>query len=289
MIKLFNKKAYRFSAMAVAALLVISSAVLTNARAASNINGSNAAKVDKIDYAFVKDSNIVGEWKSLDFVKNIEEFKVNTKQFTGDLYVKDISFTEDGKVPRTVFTWTKDHIINDVDKTDSSYVIKDIDGTTYMFFQWKSGDYTIRGMEPYYYVLQKVSSTPALDINISGDKVETRVDKVDYPFINDTEVLGKWESVDFVENVDKFNPDKKAWNGDLYLKNLIFDENGKIEDKTITWTKDLVLDVNNKTASKYIIKEINGSKYMFFEWKNGDYRERGATPWYYVLKQVSES
>ncbi|WP_238917975.1 M56 family metallopeptidase [Clostridium sp. YIM B02555] len=289
MIKLFNKKAYRFSAMAVAALLLISSAVLTNARAASNINDSNAAKVDKIDYAFVKDANIVGEWKSVDFVKNMEDFKVNTKQFTGDLYVKDISFTEDGKVPRTVFTWTKDHIINDVDKTDSSYVIKDIDGTTYMFFQWKSGDYTIRGMEPYYYVLQKVSSTPALDTNISGDKVETRVDKVDYPFINDTEVLGKWESVDFVENVDKFNPDKKAWNGDLYLKNLIFNENGKIEDKTITWTKDLVLDVNNKTASKYIIKEINGSKYMFFEWKNGDYRERGATPWYYVLKQVSEN
>lgn len=289
MIKLFNKKAYRFSAMAVAALLLISSAVLTNARAASNINDGNVAKVDKVDYAFVKDSNIVGEWKSVDFVKNIEDFKVNTKQFTGDLYVKDISFTEDGKVPRTVFTWTKDHIINDVDKTDSSYVIKDIDGTTYMFFQWKSGDYTIRGMEPYYYVLQKVSSTPALDTNISGDKVETRVDKVDYPFINDTEVLGKWESVDFVENVDKFNPDKKAWNGDLYLKNLIFDENGKIEDKAITWTKDLVLDVNNKTASKYIIKEINGSKYMFFEWKNGDYRERGATPWYYVLKQVSES
>jgi bla regulator protein BlaR1 len=158
-----------------------------------------------------------------------------------------------------------------------------------MFFQWKSGDYTIRGMEPCYYVLQKVSSIPALDTNISGDKVETRVDKVDYPFINDTEVLGKWESVDFVENVDKFNPDKKYWNGDLYLKNLIFNENGKIEDKTITWTKDLVLDVNNKTASKYTIKEINGSKYMFFEWKNGDYRERGATPWYYVLKQVSEN
>ncbi|AQR94273.1 M56 family metallopeptidase [Clostridium saccharoperbutylacetonicum] len=289
MIKLFNKKAYRFSAMAVAALLLISSAVLTNARAASNINDGNAAKVDKTDYAFVKDANIVGEWKSVDFVKNIEDFKVNTKQFTGDLYVKDISFTEDGKVPRTVFTWTKDHIINDVDKTDSSYVIKDIGGTTYMFFQWKSGDYTIRGMEPYYYVLQKISSTPALDTNISGDKVETRVDKVDYPFINDTEVLGKWESVDFVENIDKFNPDKKAWNGDLYLKNLIFDENGKIEDKTITWTKDLVLDVNNKTASKYTIKEINSSKYMFFEWKNGDYRERGATPWYYVLKQVSEN
>ncbi|NRW28867.1 hypothetical protein DFH72_002552 [Clostridium beijerinckii] len=72
----------------------------------------------------------------------------------------------------------------------------------------------------------------------------------------------------------------------MYLNNLIFDENGKIENKNITWTKDLVLNTSDKTASKYIIKEINGSKYMFFEWKNGDYIERGATPWYYVLKQA---
>lgn len=52
-----------------------------------------------------------------------------------DLFVKELNFTEDGKVPKTVFTWTKDHILNSADKTDSSYEIKDIDGATYMFFQ----------------------------------------------------------------------------------------------------------------------------------------------------------
>ncbi|NRT29062.1 hypothetical protein B0I68_002667 [Clostridium beijerinckii] len=155
-----------------------------------------------------------------------------------------------------------------------------------MFFQWKSGDYTIRGEKPSYYVLKKISSTPSLNTNISGNEVETRADKVDYPFINDSEVIGKWDSVDFVQDINNFNPEKKSWNGDLYLNNLIFDENGKIENKNITWTKDLVLNTSDKTASKYIIKEINGSKYMFFEWKNGDYIERGATPWYYVLKQA---
>ena len=287
MIKVFNKKAYRFSAMAVASLLVISGIALTDAKASANINGaSNAVNVDKIDYAFVNDPNIIGEWQGVDFVENIEDFNVNDKKFKGDLYVKELNFTEDGKVARTVFTWTKDHILNDADKTDSSYVIKDIDGSTYMFFQWKSGDYTIRGEKPCYYVLKKVSSTPSLNTNISGNEVETRADKVDYPFINDPEVIGKWDSVDFVEDINNFNPEKKSWNGDLYLNNLIFDENGKIENKNITWTKDLVLNTSDKTASKYIIKEINGSKYMFFEWKNGDYIERGATPWYYVLKQA---
>ncbi|MFW2491613.1 M56 family metallopeptidase [Clostridium chromiireducens] len=290
MIKLFNKKAYRFSAMALASLLVISGIVLTDAKASPNFtsNKNKAVNVDKIDYNFVNDPNIIGKWQSVDFVDNIEDFDTKSKRFKGDLFVKELNFTEDGKVPKTVFNWTKNHILNAADKTDSSYEIKELDGATYMFFQWKSGDYTIRGMKPCYYVLKKVSSIPSLNTNMSGNEVETRVDKIDYSFINDSEAIGKWESVDFVEKIDNFNPDKKSWNGDLYLTNLIFEENGEIQDKNITWTKDLVLNSNKKTASRYIIKEINGSKYMFFEWKNGDYIERGATPWYYVLKQVNE-
>ncbi|AGX44722.1 regulatory protein BlaR1 [Clostridium saccharobutylicum] len=289
MIKLFDKKAYRFSAMAVASLFIIGGIVLTDAKTARAINSNNngAVNVDKTDYPFVNDPNIIGEWQGVDFVDNIDDFNVNSKSCEDDLYVKELNFTDDGKVSKTVFTWTKDHILNDVDKTDSSYVIKDIDGSTYMFFQWKSGDYTIRGMEPSYYVLKKVSSTPSLTTNMSGKEVETRADKIDYPFVNDPEVLGKWESVDFVQNMDNFNPDVKSWQGDLYLSDLVFDQNGKIKDKNITWTKDLVINANDKTASKYAIKEINGSKYMFFEWKNGDYIERGETPWYYVLKQVN--
>lgn len=288
MIKLFNKKAYKFSAMAIASLLILSGVMLTDAKASCNIKQSNnkAVNVDKTDYAFVNDPNIIGKWQSVDFVENIDDFNVNNKKFEDDLYVKELNFTKDGKVSKTVFTWTKDHILNDVDKTDSSYVIKDIDGSTYMFFQWKSGDYTIRNMKPCYYVLKKISSTPSLTNNISGKEVETKVDKIDYSFVNDSEVIGKWESVDFVQNIDNFNPDIKSWQGDLYLDNLTFDKNGKIQDKNITWTKNLVLNAIDKTASKYIIKEINGSKYMFFEWKNGDYIERGATPWYYVLKEV---
>lgn len=289
MIKLFDKKAYRFSAMAVASLLIIGGIVLTDAKAAPvfNSNNNGAVNVDKTDYPFVNDPNIIGEWQGVDFVDNIEDFNVNSKSCEDDLYVKELNFTDDGKVSKTVFTWTKDHILNDVDKTDSSYVIKDIDGSTYMFFQWKSGDYTIRGIKPSYYVLKKVSSTPSLTTNMSGKEVETRVDKIDYPFVNDPEVLGKWQSVDFVQNMDNFNPGVKSWQGDLYLSDLAFDQNGKIEDKNITWTKDLVINANDKTASKYTIKEINGSKYMFFEWKNGDYIERGENPWYYVLKQVN--
>ena len=203
-----------------------------------------------------------------------------------NLYVKELNFTNDGKVCKTVFTWTKDHILNPVDKTDSKYVIKDINGSTYMFFEWKSGDYTIRGQKPSYYVLKKISSTPSLNISIEGKEVKIKSDKIDYPFVNDSEVIGKWQSVDFVEKTKDFKPGVQKWQGDLFIDSLTFSENGKLDKTVFSWTKGLIINKDMKTASKYTIKEINGTKYMFFEWKNGDYVERGATPYYYVLKQV---
>jgi len=134
--------------------------------------------------------------------------------------------------------------------------------------------------------LKKISSTPSLTSNISGKEVKIKIDKIDYPFENDSEVIGKWQSVDFIEKTENFTPKVKLWKGDLYLDNLTFKENGIIDNKSLTWTKNLVINAQLKTAAKYTVKEIDGSKYMFFEWKSGDYTERGETPWYYVLKQV---
>ncbi|WP_010236403.1 M56 family metallopeptidase [Clostridium arbusti] len=285
MIKLFNKKSYRITAFAVGVLIIFGGITLTNAKTLT-FTSSKAVNVDKIDYSFVNDPKLVGRWQSVDFVNDIQDFKVDTKNFKGDLYVKELNFTSDGKVSKTVFTWTKNHILNPVDKTDSSYVIKDIDGSTYIFFQWKSGDYTMRGVKPSYYVLKKISSTPSLNTNMQGEKVKIKTDKVDYPFVNDSEIIGSWKSVDFVGKIRDFKPNTQQWKGDLFINNLTFSENGAVNNTAFTWTKGLIINKNIKTASKYTIKEINGSKYMFFEWKNGDYVERGATPYYYVLEQV---
>jgi len=111
------------------------------------------------------------------------------------------------------------------------------------------------------------------------------VDKTDYPFVNDPKVIGGWKSVDFVREIDQFNPKEKNWKGDLFLNHLVFEEGGNIAGKILTWTKGLVL--SDDTASKYILREIGGSTYMFFEWKSGDYTIRYMKPFYYVLKKVS--
>ena len=109
---------------------------------------------------------------------------------------------------------------------------------------------------------------------------------MDYPFIDDPNVLGTWKSVDFVATPEDFVPGRRQWpESGLFLKELVFLPNGKTPRPRIVWTKDLVIDPLEKTAARYIIREIGGQTYMFFEWKSGDYTMRGRKPSYYVLKK----
>ncbi|MHC5086362.1 MAG: DUF1700 domain-containing protein, partial [Planctomycetota bacterium] len=50
-----------------------------------------------------------------------------------------------------------------------------------------------------------------------------------FVFELDERTLGKWTTVDFVEVIDDFNPTQKSWQGELFLKELIF------EDKSTLW------------------------------------------------------
>ncbi len=126
--------------------------------ATSHIN-ERGRIVDKIDYPFVNDPRVIGTWKSVDFVDEMEEFKAGQKQWEGsELYLKELVFLPEGKTAKPWWTWTKGLVFHSGDKTASKYAIQKIRGSTYMFFEWKSGDYTIRHRKPSYYVLKKVSS-----------------------------------------------------------------------------------------------------------------------------------
>jgi beta-lactamase regulating signal transducer with metallopeptidase domain len=241
--------------------------------------------VDKIDYLFVNDPEVIGGWTSVDFVKNIEDFKPGAKNWQGDLFLKELFLLEGGKT-NWAFTWTKGLILNSGEKTASKYIIKEIDGSKYMFFEWKSGDYVIGHRKPAYYVLEQNKDAVYVE--------STTIDKIDYPFVNDPRVLGKWESVDFVDEIEQFKAGYEQWKGgDLFLKEMIFEKNGRLtlkNDKVPTgysqsWTKGLVISEENKTASRYTTKQINEDDYLFYEWKSGDYTIRGMKPKYYVLKK----
>jgi len=110
-------------------------------------------------------------------------------------------------------------------------------------------------------------------------------DNIDLPFVNDPQVIGDWQSIDFVSSISDFNPDKPSFQEKLYLEGLTFLENGKLPQPWWTWTKGILIHRGDQTASHYEIRDLKGKTYMFLEWKSGDYTIRHMKPQYYVLKK----
>lgn len=54
-----------------------------------------------------------------------------------------------------------------------------------------------------------------------------RTDDFTLPFVNDSQVIGAWESVDFVADPDDFKPERPSWNDELPFKGLTFLNEGK--------------------------------------------------------------
>ena len=255
--------------------LVLSAMANPNCEAAFGPNAKLNPKQDEVNLPFVEDAQLQGHWVSVDFVDKIEDFNPSQKSFRGELFLQELTFLPEGKVVNSGFTWTKGHILHQGDKTDSAYEIKKINGQDYLFFEWKSGDYTCLGLTPSYYVLRK--------------EADLRTDNINMPFKNDPKAVGQWKAIDFVTEPSQFKPGEKYWRGNLYLKTLTLQPNGKTPmSPAITWTKGHILHKGDKTNSAYEIKKIGGKEYMFFEWKSGDYVFRGQKPAYYVLEKIGK-
>lgn len=139
----------------------------------------NGVICEDMDYVFISDEKAVGTWEVVDFVKNIDDFEVGKKWVkewmnTEILFWLSVEFSENGtgKVKFDTGVSNTDFKLTGIIRTNSikwtngliklydtipEYTIKHIDGADYMFIQWKSGDYTIRKMKPYYYVFKKTN------------------------------------------------------------------------------------------------------------------------------------
>ena len=128
-----------------------------------NTSEVNGRLVDDFsNLSFVNDPAVLGQWNSVDFVREPGDFVPGTRRFRGDLYLEGLKFLPNGKTPQPWFGWTKGVVMHlGGDHTASRYSIKEINGALYMFFEWKSGDYIIRHKKPQYYVLKKAVSGPA--------------------------------------------------------------------------------------------------------------------------------
>lgn len=122
--------------------------------------------IDDVTYTFEDDTTLLGKWEYVDFVSLPSAFMPNTVSWLQEPFISQIEFLQNGIVSILVkhttesipaqCVWTKGHIINEFEKTNSSYVISIYDNIEYLFIQWKSGDYSYRGMTPYYYVFKRI-------------------------------------------------------------------------------------------------------------------------------------
>ena len=119
---------------------------------------------DNINLSFESDEKAIGFYKSVDYIRNIDSFNVDNKSYDGELYLDRLSLSPDGNVTINYkdgivknTNYSKDYIVNIVlQDTLCKYILKDINNKTYMFVEWKSGDYVYGKHVLGYYVLEKL-------------------------------------------------------------------------------------------------------------------------------------
>ena len=112
-------------------------------------------RTDNVDLPFVDDPAVLGQWKAVDFVTAPSEFDPQKRHMKHDLAFKGMTFLANGKTSRPWFTWTKGVVMHLGDKTADHYEIRTVNGRSYMFLEWKNGDYMFRGQKPCYCVMEK--------------------------------------------------------------------------------------------------------------------------------------
>lgn len=119
---------------------------------------------DETDYAFVDDPAVLGEWASVDLVRDIDDFDPAERRWQGSFWLVGLEFGAQGRLGcrygddeefgvSESATWTKGLLLQG--DIAPAYVIQSFDGVDYLFLEWKSGDYTIRHTKPSYYVMRR--------------------------------------------------------------------------------------------------------------------------------------
>lgn len=113
-------------------------------------HSDNIRRRDFVDYPFIPDESILGEWRvvdfySYDFENNFDPKRQNFK--VEDLFFLKITFLPDGtclhltKQQESRLRWTKGYVLNMLHEVASAYEIRVVAGCEYLIVEWKSGDY----------------------------------------------------------------------------------------------------------------------------------------------------
>ncbi|MBI5095716.1 MAG: hypothetical protein HZB26_25190 [Candidatus Hydrogenedentes bacterium] len=220
--------------------------------------------------AFVDDPDALGSWVSVGFTQTIEEFVPERTILTENPYVPGVEFRADGKTSGP-WLWSKGTLWHPWDRTLATYTIQTIKGVPFLFVEWTSPELYGR---PRFNVLKKGEfSTPHRTVAVTTEAPA---------FVDDPDMIGSWTSVDYVQTIEEFVPGKKAFSGDLFLKELQVKPDGRTSGPW-RWSKGIVWRPGDQVRGKYTVKTMNNTQFLFMEWINGDVTNRGKAPWFYVM------
>ena len=247
---------------------------------------------DDINVPFENDQAVIGKWNMLDIVPSEEQFLYGHEKCNHQGWLNEIYFLEGGKPYWAVGGWTKGYLFTRGNYLlRNRYTIKNVDGHTLLFLEMRDfldGGGVQRSAAPEIWIYEKVSSTAYKEDDIK------RQDFVDYPFVYDENIVGKWRVKDFcVWEIDEFDFSKQNWSpDDLFLLELDFQPDGTCVHTTkdavscLKWTRGYMLNLYDKFASAYTIKIIDGKEYLIIEWKTGDYQfSKDARVYWYIMER----
>lgn len=223
---------------------------------------------------FVNDEKVIGKWKNIGWIDDSQSFSLEKLNSKSGNY-EDLFFLPNGE-PYWIFEgWTKGTLLIHYggDEPILSY------------------EYEIESMNNQVFLFLRLENRTEVFIKISDQHYNRATlgnhDNIDLPFICDNRVIGKWHSVGFVDRIENFSPDQK--NNNLYLESIDFLSDGQAVQKYMDtewqdkWTAGFLLNLHRTTAAAYEIQEINGTEYLFLEWKMGNYIYGGMKPDIYVF------
>ena len=242
---------------------------------------------------FSDDPGVVGKWELCGELHD----KNDPSKVDPDVSVfahKEIPFLPGGAYV-WIWFWTKGVLYrilaNGGIVVPNPYRIVDKNGEKYMIIEYIGDDCIDDGGDPVYLLYKQTDTTPYTDKTI-----RKRIDNTDIPYVDDPDVLGAWEAVDFVKTANDFDIKKpKSDKKDLWLMYIRFLPRGicvktvKTDrapaDIVLRYTKDFVLCDSELTAEKYVIKNTDGADHLFLQHKSGDYSYGGLEPLLYVFKR----
>lgn len=260
----------------------------------------DVSRNEDIDLPFENDEEVIGHWEMIDFLPCREMFHPQKqksaliKDFARGLY-----FLPEGE-RYWCFAWTKGLLLSDSGyphrKNQNPYTIEKIGGETYMFIDFKGPNY-YRGGRTDTLVFRKLDSRA-----YRKEEIMITDEIPDLP-ADDSSILGNWKVCGLVRPAEIFDPHDPCpvipYDA-LYWRTAEFLEGGGMrnsfknqEDGSLhtdapnvwRWVTGYVICNPRPTTSRYMIRRIENTDYLFVQWKSGDYSFAGDEPYWYVFRR----